>query len=234
LVIFLATLIRSGFGFGESLIAVPLLALYLPLEIAVPVSVLVSITVAAMIIVQDWKKIHVRSAGWLVFFTFLGIPFGLSLLVSADEQLVKICLATVIIGFSLYSLCGRSIKLESESWVGLFMCGFIAGILGGAYGLNGPPLVMYGSMRRWSAQHFRATLQGYFLPASLIGMAGYWIKGLWVSEVTGFFLWSLPAVVLATFLGRMINQRMEGDKFFTYVYVGLIGIGILLLVQFVI
>ena len=33
-VIFIATLIRSAFGFGEALIAVPLLALRLPLTVA--------------------------------------------------------------------------------------------------------------------------------------------------------------------------------------------------------
>jgi hypothetical protein len=44
--------------------------------------------------------------------------------------------------------------------------------------MNGPPLVIYGSMRRWSPQHFRATLQGYFLPASIIGMSGYRLAGL--------------------------------------------------------
>jgi hypothetical protein len=37
-----------------------------------------------------------------------------------------------------------------------------AGVLGGAYGMNGPPLVIYGSLRGSSPQHFRATLQGYF------------------------------------------------------------------------
>src|SRR3546814_11663687 len=87
--IFLATLVRSSFGFGESLVAVPLLALYVPLEIAVPVSVLVSITVAGVVVAQDWKKIHVRSAGWLVLFTLLGIPLGLILLTTANEQMVK-------------------------------------------------------------------------------------------------------------------------------------------------
>lgn len=224
-------MVRSIFGFGESLVAVPLLALYVPLEIAVPVSVLVSITVAGVVVAQDWKKIHVRSAGWLVLFTLLGIPLGLILLTTANEQMVKACLAVVIIGFSLYSLFGRSIVLESESWAGLFLCGLFAGIFGGAYGLNGPPLVVYGSMRRWSVQHFRATLQGYFLPASMVGMAGYWIKGLWVIQVTALFLWSLPAVLLATYLGRVINHRMNGGKFFIYVYVGLICIGIVLLIE---
>jgi uncharacterized membrane protein YfcA len=43
-VIFVATLIRSAFGFGEALIAVPLLALTVPVEIAAPLAALVSIT----------------------------------------------------------------------------------------------------------------------------------------------------------------------------------------------
>lgn len=211
--------------------AVPLLALFLPIEIAVPVSVLVSIAVAGVVVVQDWEKIHFRSAGWLVLFSMLGIPLGLWLLTSADERLVKSSLAFVIIGFALYSIFGRTIKLESESRIGLFLCGLLSGIFGGAYGLNGPPLVVYGAMRRWSAQHFRATLQGYFLPASLMGMIGYWINGLWVAQVTTLFLWSLPGVFLATFFGRAINRRMNGTSFFTYVYAGLIGIGIVLLLE---
>ena len=65
-VIFLATLIRSAFGFGEALVAVPLLALLMPVEVAAPLAVLVSITVAGVVVVQDWRHIHFRSAGWLV------------------------------------------------------------------------------------------------------------------------------------------------------------------------
>ena len=39
--------------------------------------------------------------------------------------------------------------------------------------MNGPPLVVYGVLRRWQPAQFRATLQGYFLIASVVGMAGY-------------------------------------------------------------
>src|SRR3546814_2504763 len=134
LIIFLATLVRSIFGFGESLVAVPLLALFLPIEIAVPVSVLVSIAVAGVVVVQDWEKIHFKSAAWLVLFSIIGLPIGLWLLTSADERLVKSTLAVVIIGFALYSLFGRTIRLESESKIGLFLCGFLSGVFGGADG----------------------------------------------------------------------------------------------------
>lgn len=231
-VVFVATVIRSAFGFGEALVAVPLLALCIPVPVAAPLAVLVSITIAAVVVVQDWRKIHVRSTGWLVASTVVGIPLGLLLLTSSRQEAVRMALGALIVAFSVYSLVGRrppELKKDSRIW--LVGCGFCAGVLGGAYGMNGPPLVIYGAMRRWSAQHFRATLQGYFLPASLLGMGGYWFVGLWVPAVTHYYLLSLPVMVPAIFLGRVVNHRLRGEIFLKYVYLGLAGIGVLLMVQ---
>jgi uncharacterized protein len=231
-VVFLATLIRSAFGFGEALVAVPLLALTLRLEVAAPLAVLVSITIALIVVAQDWRKIHVRSMGWLMAATVFGIPIGLLLLTSSHQRFTKATLALLIIAFSMYTLVGgRPPELTSDSMPWLLGCGFVAGIMGGAYGMNGPPLAIYGSMRRWSAQHFRATLQGYFLPASLVGMAGYWMKGLWTPAVTHYYLVSLPVMLLAIPLGRALNHRMRGDMFLKYVYGGLVVVGGILLAQ---
>src|SRR5207247_1032982 len=117
-------------------------------------------------------------------------------LTEVAEAVVKAVLALVIIGFSSYCLVSRrQYELKNDRLAWLF--GFAAGILGGAYGMNGPPLVIYGSLRRWSPEHFRATLQGYFLPASLLGMCGYWLAGLWVPAVTRYYLWSLPVALTA-------------------------------------
>ncbi|HXE53505.1 MAG TPA: sulfite exporter TauE/SafE family protein, partial [Tepidisphaeraceae bacterium] len=231
-VLFVATLIRSAFGFGEALIAVPLLALRIPVAVAAPLAVLMSITVAVTIIVQDWRQIHVRSAVWLVLAALFGIPLGLLLLVAVDERIVKGLLALVIVSFSAYCLLGRNIpRLKHDHRAWLLGCGFLSGILGGAYGMNGPPLIVYGTLRRWSPQHFRATLQGYFLPASMVVMIGYWFSGLWVPAVTQYYIDCLPATILAIVLGRVVNRRMSGAVFLTATYIGLIAIGILLFAQ---
>jgi hypothetical protein len=232
LVVFVATVIRSTFGFGEALIAVPLLALILPVQVAAPVAVLLSITIAAVVIVQDWQKIHTRSAGWLLAATLPGIPLGILLLTSVHQHLVKAILAVFILAFSGYFLLGKKppeLPHDSRGW--LFGCGFLAGILGGAYGMNGPPLVIYGAMRRWSPQHFRATLQGYFFPASLIAMAAYWFSGLWIPAVTHYYLISLPAALPAIFIGRVLNHRLRGDAFLKYIHAALVCVGVVLLIQ---
>jgi uncharacterized membrane protein YfcA len=229
-VIFLATLIRSAFGFGEALIAVPLLALSMPVEVAVPLAVLVSITVAVVVVVEDWHRIHVGSAWRLVVSTLFGIPLGLLLLTAVPKNTVKAILGVVILVFSVYCLARRTpMELKDDRLAWFF--GFGAGVLGGAYGMNGPPLVIYGTLRRWSAEQFRATLQGYFLPASVLGMAGYWFQGLWVPAVNRYFVLSLPVAAASIVLGRMINRRLTSARFIRWVHVGLVLIGIALLIQ---
>jgi uncharacterized membrane protein YfcA len=229
-VVFLATLVRSAFGFGEALVAVPLLALLIPVRIAVPLAVLLSVTVAGLILLQDWRKVHVRSAGFLILPTLLGIPVGVFILTDVSPVVVKVAMAAVIIAFSSYCLFGRwkpHFPDDKHAWA----FGFGAGVLGGAYGMNGPPLVVYATLRGWTPQHFRATLQGYFLLASAAGMFGFWLAGLWVVEVTNFYLWSLLPAAVAVVLGRIANHRMHPETFVRFVHIGLIGIGVLLLFQ---
>jgi uncharacterized membrane protein YfcA len=231
-IIFIATLIRSTLGFGEALVAVPLLALRTPVAIAAPLAVLVSVIVAGVIVVQDWHHVEVRSAARLVVASLAGIPIGLTLLAKADDHVVKSILGLVIVAFSIYSLANRrSMHLSADHAGWLIACGVVSGILGGAYGMNGPPLAIYGSLRRWSPAQFRATLQGYFLPASIAGAAGYAFIGLWNAEITRYFLWSLPGVALALLLGRAINQRIRTSSFFQFIYGGLLVIGTVLLLQ---
>lgn len=232
IVVFAATLIRSVLGFGEALVAVPLLALRIPVIVAAPLAVLVSVVVAGVIVAQDWRKIEVRSASWLVLASLFGIPFGLFLLVFGNDRLVKVILGVVIAGFSAYSLTNRiTLRLTADRPLVLLGTGFVSGILGGAYGMNGPPLAIYGAIRGWSPQQFRATLQGYFLPASIAGLIGYSLTGLWVPAVTHYFLLSLPGILIAILIGRAVNRRLRGEAFFRYVYAGLVIVGTILIGQ---
>ncbi len=229
-ILFGATLIRAILGFGEALVAVPLLALVMPVQQAAPIAVLVSIAIAILILARDWRRVQFKSAAWLIVSTFFGIPFGLYLLTTLPEALVKSILAVLIITFSVHPfLRRRQYALKNDRLAWLF--GFHAGVLGGAYGMNGPPLAIYGSLRNWRPDEFRATLQAYFLPASVAGMGGYWVAGLWTPAVSHFFVISLPAVILATVFGHVISRRLQPHRFTVYVYAGLIVTGSVLLLQ---
>lgn len=229
---FLASLVRSTLGFGEALIAVPFFLLFLPVDVAVPLAVMLSIVIALVVVIQDHKKIHFHSAKWLIIYAILGLPLGILILTYVNETFVKTGLGLLIISYSIYSLYFKRNKtLQEDNKLWLFVCGFLSGVFGGAYGVNGPPLVVYGNLRQWSAKHFRATLQAYFLPVSLLSVVGYFSKGLITREVNTYFLYSLITTIPAIFLGRYLNHKLKDGTFFKYVYWGLMVISVVLIVS---
>ena len=227
LILFIATLFRTIFGFGEALVAVPLLALVIPIRVAVPVAVLASILIAAVAVVRDWKHIHFREAGWLIGSTLFGLPIGLLVLKTAPENAMKAALGFLILFFVGYSLFKPRTGLKNDRWAWAF--GFVAGIAGGSYGMNGPPLAIYGKLRDWSPDRFRATLQGYFLPASILGLCGYGVSGLWTASVNSLFLSALPGIIAGIFIGRWMNRRIDARRFRFLLHGGLILVAVLLI-----
>lgn len=223
-------LVRSTLGFGEALVAVPLLALWMPVEKAAPAVVLVSVSIAALVLAQEWRNVQFRGAIRLIGSTMFGIPVGLGLLSSLPAGAVKGALGLMVFGFALYGLRARPRKrLHHDGLAWLF--GFGAGVLGGAYGMNGPPLAIYGSLRGWSRDEFRATLQAYFLPAGLAALAGFWLTGAWTRSVSELYFSALPGVVLAVIGGRALQRRIRAESFGAYVYGGLAVTGAVLLSQ---
>ena len=232
LITFFASLFRSTFGFGESMIAVPLYCLFLPMVQAVPIAILMSITIAAMVIVQDRKEVHFSNAKWLVIFAVLGFPFGLLILLYGNEFFIKLGLGLMVVLYSLYSLFVKPIfSKEKPGWLWVFSCGFLSGVFGGAYGFNGPPLVLYGNRMGWEGRLFRATMQAYFLPVGLISIVGYWAKDLVNQQVLVYFLFMLPALVPGVYIGRYLHNKIKGQSFYSYAYCALIIIGLIFIVN---
>jgi uncharacterized membrane protein YfcA len=66
------------------------------------VAALVSVTLAGVVLVRDWRAVHVGSAWRLIGSAVFGIRFGLLLLTTVCEPVVKAVLAAVIIAFSVY------------------------------------------------------------------------------------------------------------------------------------
>jgi uncharacterized membrane protein YfcA len=228
-ILFLATLIRSSVGFGDALVAMPLLTLIIGLELASPVVAFMGLTIGVLIALRSWQNIDVGSVWRLVLASAVGVPLGIFLLTSVPESLVKRILGTLLILFSLYSLIRPNLpQLGNQHWAYGF--GFISGILGGAYNTSGPPVVIYGALRHWSPARFRATLQGYFVPSLIIVAVGHGLAGLWTDQVFRLYFLALLPMLVAIWLGGKLNKRLPVEQFARALYILLIILGILLLV----
>lgn len=227
-VLFLATLTSSTFGFGGALFSMPLLTLVLDINTAVALFGLVGPTTAFLVAGTSWRQARFALIWRLILATLVGIPMGVWLIRQLPADRLVLGLGAFLIGFGGYRLLRIPFpKLHHPGWAYPF--GFFAGVLGGAYNTNGPPVVIYATMNRWPPETFRATLQGYFLPTGLAIMASHGLGGLWNGRVLALFALAMPAVAIAVWLGAQLNRRFHPQQFERWVFVILIGLGGLLL-----
>ena len=229
-IIFVAAFTRSIFGFGDAMVAMPLLSIAVGLNAATPLVGLMGVTISTIILIKHWQDVHFKSVWLLIVYTLIGIPIGVLLLKGVYENVMKSVLAFLIITFSLYKIFKpRLFTLANDRLACVF--GLLAGILGGAYNTNGPPIAIYGTLRRWNPEKFRATLQGFFFPTGLMIALGHCFAGLWTKTVLLNYLVSLPVILIAILLGGRLNRRIPRAKFDNCVYVFLIVLGACLLIN---
>ncbi len=227
-IVFIAALTRSTFGFGDALIAMPLLALFIDIKIATPLMALIAFFIAISILIKNWKNIEFKSAWRLIVSSLVGIPIGIWYLDDINENIIKLTLGIIVLLFAAYNLAKPKLYyLKSEKYAWIF--GFIAGILGGAYNTNGPPIVIYSSLKKWNPQNFRATLQGYFFTTGILLVISHGIAGNYTNEVLVYFAYCLPVTLVAVLIGARLNKKIPIIKFHKYIYMILIVLGFMLI-----
>jgi uncharacterized membrane protein YfcA len=229
LILFVSTFVRSALGFGDALLAMPLLALLLGVRVATPLVAFAASTIAVTILLRHWRSVDVRATWRLVVASLAGIPFGLLLLKYAPEAYVKLALGVLLVLYGLYGLfVPRLPVVRGEGLAYAF--GFVAGVLGGAYNTNGPPVVIYGALKGWPPEYFRATLQGCFLLTGLMILIGHGLAGLWTPQVLRLYAFSVPVIMLAVFAGEKLNRRIPRETFSRVIYAFLVVMGVLFMI----
>ncbi len=229
-IFFLAAVVRAIFGFGDALVAMPLLSLWLEPRLATPLFALVSLTAATAIFLSSWRSLDFRAVWRLLIGAAVGVPLGTWLLAAAPSDWVLAGLGAFTAAFGLYRLLQPHVPVWKASPLWALPFGLLSGLLGGAYNTGGPPVVLYGSLQAWPPERFRATLQGYFWPVNVLTVASHGLSGLWTGEVWRLYLWALPVVAIATVLGSLIHHHLSAQRFERWLFATLVVLGVLLMV----
>lgn len=234
--VFLAALTRSTLGFGEAVVAMPILVL-LPIGFRTAVSLMGLVGLGVALIATaggGWRHADRRALVALVPAALVGIPVGLVVVRWVPGALVTAGLGVVLVAYGAASVFGgldpdRRARAVDPRWAVVF--GLVSGMLGSAYNINGVPVAVLGALRRWPPDRFRGTLQAHFLITGVFIVAAQGLGGLWSKNLPALFVLSLPAVGLATALGTRLRRHIPVHAFERYVFVFLAALGLSLLLR---
>ncbi len=227
-IVLAAAFLQSLSGFGFAIVVMPVLTLILGLQTSAPLVSLTALTVYTINVTRFRRAIHAGEVLRLGLASALGVPMGIWVLSNIEGTLVKQALGLVLLLFALYSLVRPATSwVPSPKWV--YPAGFLAGCLGGAYNTPGPPAIVYGTLRQWPRDEFRAVLQSLFLVNGVLVVASHVAAGHLTTPVLTYYLYTVPALAVGILLASRVDTRVDRERFRILVMVMIFLLGLSLL-----
>ncbi|HRJ54616.1 MAG TPA: sulfite exporter TauE/SafE family protein [Candidatus Thiothrix moscowensis] len=208
-IVLLAYFIRGIAGFGSGLIAVPLLALFLPLTFVVPLILLLDFTASLVMGGVDFKHVLWKEVGALIPFSILGVIVGTQLLVNLPVTPMLLTLAVFIFIFAIRSLLNlKGEKPVSQWWA--IPAALTGGTIGGLFGTGGPPYVIYLNHRIHDKTQLRAAFSALFFIEGASRIITFFVAGLLLAQTIWWnSLGALPLMLGALYLGGRVHTGLS-------------------------
>lgn len=198
----------SGFGFGIFIMTV--LPYLMPsYGEATTLSGLCALSMGVFISIKYWKYLKWNKL-WFILIVFIISSFFAVLFVSqAGDGLLKKCLGVILIIASLwFFLFAGKIHLKTNKRTQTIL-GTLSGIMGGLFGMQGPPAVIYFVDITKKKEEYMALAQTYFLIGNIMMTMYRAHYGFLTTTVLTDYCIGIFGVIIGTLLGSYAFNRMS-------------------------
>ena len=215
----------SGFGFGIFIMTV--LPYIMPsYGEATTLSGLMAMVTSLIIAIRNYRYLHWKKL-FIILFTFLIVSYIAVQFVSiASDGILKKLLGGILIFASIWFLfLSKRVPLPATVPVQISM-GTISGLMGGFFGMQGPPAVLYFISSAKQKEEYMAMAQMYFLLGNIF-MTGYRAQcGYLTAAVLHGWCCGIVAVLIGTTLGSIVFRFVSLDilRKIIYAYMAISGI----------
>jgi uncharacterized protein len=211
-IVFFAAVLQSLTGFGFALIVMPLVTLVLDLQTAAPLIALAGLTAYTVNLIRFHRAVDLGEVARLGVASVPGIAIGIWALARVDESVINLAMGLILIVYAVYSLLRPAApRLTARWWA--YPAGFLAGCLGGAYNTPGPPVVVYGSLRQWPKDEYRAILQTLFFINGVLIVTSHLLARHMTADVWVLYAWAAPALLLGLWTGARLDAHVDQERF---------------------
>ena len=198
----------SGFGFG--IFIMTMLPFIMPsYGEATALSGILAALQSLMVVVAMWRFVSAKRLLPILFAFLITSYIAIQYVETIDEHLLKRIFGVVLVALSIYFFC-ISDKVSVRPYISIqLILGSLSGIMGGLFAMQGPPAVLYFVASERDKEHYIAITQAYFLIGNLF-MTLYRYKVGFVTELVGYgVIYALEGVVLGSFLGKYLFDRIS-------------------------
>ncbi len=212
LIVLLAYTILGITGFGSSIVAMPLMVNFVPIQFAVPMIVLLDMFASSLIGVKNHGSIARAEVGLVVPFLFVGIALGATVLVNAPTKWLMLGLGVFVLCYVAHSILIRvGAKPIGRIWAAPL--GTLGGVFSALFGTGGPVYAIYLTRRLEDKSVLRATMGTVVSVSSIARVAAFAIAGLY--SQSGVFMVAaglIPFMLVGLWCGNRLHYKLSARR----------------------
>ncbi|HET6597592.1 MAG TPA: sulfite exporter TauE/SafE family protein [Anaerolineales bacterium] len=211
---FMIGLAKGGFG-GLGALLTPLLALVLPVTLAVGVLLPMLMVGDVFAVYMYWKEWDLDLVKRMLPAGIIGALVGTALLSWLSPDDLRIILAVFVLVLVAYKFVSdriQAMRYEPRPWHAP-AAGFTAGIASGMFNNGGPAFSSYLLLQKLKARPFIATSAIYFAILNLIKVPGFLYTGVLNLPLLVSLWWVFPFIPLGIWVARVTLTRVSPAAF---------------------
>jgi uncharacterized membrane protein YfcA len=214
----LSGVVRGFSGFGSALIYVPLMSAAYGPRIAAATFLLVDFATGAAFALRVMRDCNWREVLPLAAAAALAAPLGTLILLFTDPTLLRWMISLLVAVMVIVLASGWRYHGTPMLPVTLAV-GFLAGLLGGAVQISGPPVIVYWLGGSSEVRVIRANFVVYFALTAIVLVIAYLTHGILTAEVLALALILGPLHILSIAAGARVFHRASGQAYRRVAYV---------------
>jgi uncharacterized membrane protein YfcA len=226
---FVAAFTQAITGFGFALVYAPLLAIVWEVKPAVATTACLSFVVNALVLLQVRGHVVTRRLPGLFLGYLIGVGPGLLVLELVSGDVLEVIVGAVVLFATVALYFQPSIDASEDTLPIRMIAGAFSGASASSTGIGGPPVVLYMIGREADVQRFRATLQAYFLPISIVTLTLIALVGRVTQDVLILAAVSVPVMVVGVALGAWTRPHISPELFRRLVVALLVAMSLMLI-----
>lgn len=205
---------KGGFG-GLGALLTPVLALVLPVSLAVGVLLPMLMVGDVFAVYMYWKEWDLDLVKRMLPAGIVGALAGTFLLSSISPNGLRLILGIFVLVLVAYKFLSdriQAIRYQPRRWHAP-AAGFLAGIASGMFNSGGPPFNSYLLFQRLQARPFIATTAIYFALLNLIKVPGFLYTGVLDLPLLFSLWWVFLFIPVGIWIARMTLTRISPSAF---------------------
>ena len=223
--VILLGLAKGGFGGMGATVALPIMAVGIPVETALGALLPILMAMDVVSVGAHRKHADIPAIGYALPGALVGVVIGAAVIALVAPHWVGFCVGVLAIGFAFMAMFG--VHPNTSGWPK-----WASSVFGGASGFTstiahagGPPIHMYLLTRGYTKEQFVGTAATFMAGVNIIKVIPFFVVGAMTKETLILSLVIAPFAMISAYGGVLVARRMSPRVFKIMVNVLLIVAG---------